>query len=98
MLASVAATAYHPERLEVVLVIDADDLASRATHPRLDVRHVVVEPGSTMGALNPAGYDASRGDHVMLPERRRHRPHPRGGTRSRRPRSPGSRTRSRWST
>ncbi|AWM36544.1 Glycosyl transferase family 2 [Gemmata obscuriglobus] len=66
MLDSVAATAYHPERLEVVLVIDADDPASAVTHPRLKVRHVVVPPGRTMGALNSAGYEASTGDYVML--------------------------------
>ncbi len=66
MLDSLARTAYHPERLEVVLVVDADDPASLARHPRLTVRHVVVPAGLTMGALNNAGYDASTGTYVML--------------------------------
>ena len=66
MLDSLARTAYHPERLEVVLVVDADDPASLASHPRLTVRHVVVPAGLTMGALNNAGFDASTGKHVML--------------------------------
>ena len=66
MLDSLARTAYHPERLEVVLVVDADDPASLARHPRLTVRHVVVPAGLTMGALNNAGFDASTGAYVML--------------------------------
>jgi hypothetical protein len=66
MLDSVARTASHPERIEVVLVVDADDPASLATHPRLSTRHVVVPPGRTMGALNNAGFAASAGDYVML--------------------------------
>ena len=66
MLDSVAQTAYHPERLEVVLVVDADDPASLVAHPRLTIRHVVVEPGRTMGELNNAGFAASTGDFVML--------------------------------
>ncbi|MBN9122101.1 MAG: glycosyltransferase [Planctomycetes bacterium] len=66
MLDSVARTASHPERIEVVLVVDDDDPASLATHPRLAVRHVVVAPGRTMGALNNAGFAASAGDYVML--------------------------------
>lgn len=66
MLDSVARTAYHPERLEIVLVVDADDPASLTSHPRLAIRHVVVPPGLTMGALNNAGFDASTGTYVML--------------------------------
>lgn len=66
MLDSLARTAYHPERIEVVLVVDADDPASLARHPRLTVRHVVVPAGLTMGALNNAGYGASVGAYVML--------------------------------
>ncbi len=66
MLDSVADTAAHPERIEVVLVVDADDPASLATHTRLAVRHAVVPPGQTMGALNNAGFAASTGDFVML--------------------------------
>jgi hypothetical protein len=66
MLDSVARTAAHPERVEVVLVIDEDDPQSIATHPRLGVRHVVVPVGLTMGALNNAGFAASTGVYVML--------------------------------
>ena len=66
MLDSVAATAYHPERIEIVLVIDTDDPASAVTHPHLTIRHAPGAPGRTMGALNGAGYEASRGDYVML--------------------------------
>jgi hypothetical protein len=66
-LASVATTAYHPERIEVVLVIDADDRASAAVgHSGLVIRRVTGPPGRTMGALNAAGYAASAGDFVML--------------------------------
>ena len=52
MLDSAARTAANPERVEVVLVVDADDPASLALHPGLTVRHVVVPAGLTMGALN----------------------------------------------
>lgn len=66
MLNSVADTAAHPEKIEVLLVVDGDDPASVVTHPRLSVRHVVVPPGRTMGALNNAGFAASSGKYVML--------------------------------
>lgn len=66
-LRSVAATAARPESLEVVLVIDADDPESAAAgHPGLSVKHVVVPPGLTMGALNAAGYEAATGAYLML--------------------------------
>lgn len=66
MLDSVARTAAHPERVEVVLVVDADDPASLVWDSRLAVRYVVVPPGRTMGELNNAGYRASAGTYVML--------------------------------
>ncbi|HSQ54452.1 MAG TPA: glycosyltransferase, partial [Gemmata sp.] len=66
-LASVAETAFHPERIEILLVIDTDDPASAAVdEPRLNVRKVPGPPGRTMGELNSAGYGASTGDRVML--------------------------------
>ena len=66
-LASVAGTASRPDRIEVVLVVDDDDLASAAVEESgLAVRRVVGPPGRTMGALNSAGYAASAGDAVML--------------------------------
>ena len=66
MLGSVASTAANPERVEVLLVVDADDPASLLRDSRLSVRHVVVPPGRTMGELNNAGYRASAGTYVML--------------------------------
>ena len=66
MLDSVADTAAHPERIELILVSDDDDPASRLTHPQLDVRHAIGPAGRTMGALNNAGYRASSGRYVML--------------------------------
>src|SRR5262245_7732479 len=67
LLDSLARTAARPGALEVVLVCDDDDPPSRsARHPALALRHVVGPPGRTMGALNQAGYQASRGDFVML--------------------------------
>jgi hypothetical protein len=66
-LASVATTVQRPEAVEVVLVVDADDPASlQIPGDGLRLRHVVVPPGQTMGALNAAGYDASTGRYVML--------------------------------
>src|SRR5262249_38893742 len=66
-LASVAATARAPDALEVVLVLDDDDSASTCvTDEAIPLRHVVVRPGQTMGALNAAGYGASTGRYVML--------------------------------
>lgn len=66
-LDSVAATAARPDRIEVVLVVDGDDLGSGVvTHPELKVITAVGEPGRTMGALNAAGSAASRGRYVML--------------------------------
>jgi len=67
MLDSLACTAAHPESLEIVLVVDADDSASIAVrHPSLALTHVQVPPGQTMGTLNGEGYRASRGEYVML--------------------------------
>lgn len=65
-LDSVARTAAHPERVEVVLVIDDDDRASCVSHPRLNVKYAVGAPGRTMGALNNAGFASSTGNWVML--------------------------------
>lgn len=74
-LDSLVRTARHPEALEVILVVDEDDAGTRAfAHDRnrsretsmSRLRHVVVVPGLTMGALNQAGYAASTGQFVML--------------------------------
>ncbi len=67
LLASLAETAARREALEVILVVDADDPESLATaEPRLALRHVVAAPGQTMGHLNMAGYEAARGQYLML--------------------------------
>lgn len=66
-LDSIAATAYHPEQIEVILVIDHDDpVTLTVAQPRLSLRHVVGPPRRTMGELNRAGYAVSTGDFVML--------------------------------
>jgi len=66
-LVSLAATTADTGRIEVILVVDADDAESRAFHfDRVPLRRVIVEPGLPMGALNQAGYEASTGDYIML--------------------------------
>jgi glycosyltransferase involved in cell wall biosynthesis len=67
LLDSLADTTTHPEALEVLLVIDTDDPESQAVaDQRLALRRVIVPPGQTMGSLNRAGYEASRGRYLML--------------------------------
>lgn len=66
-LRSLAATTLRPSRVEVVLVVDADDPAShRVRFPGLNVCVVVGPPGRTMGELNRAGAAAARGEYLML--------------------------------
>jgi glycosyltransferase involved in cell wall biosynthesis len=66
-LDSLAATTADIRRIEVVLVIDADDSDSRSFHFDRDfLRKVIVDPGLPMGALNQAGYEACSGDFIML--------------------------------
>jgi glycosyltransferase involved in cell wall biosynthesis len=66
-LRSLAAATARPSRLEVVLVVDADDPATHAVrHPGLSVRVVVGPAGRTMGELNRAGAAAARGEWLML--------------------------------
>jgi hypothetical protein len=67
LLESLAATTSNLRALEVVLVVDADDAESIAFRfDRVPLKHVVVEPGVTMGDLNTAGYEASSGSYLML--------------------------------
>ncbi|MFO0799954.1 MAG: glycosyltransferase [Gemmataceae bacterium] len=61
-LRSLAATTLRPSRVEVVLVVDADDRPVAAPGARV----VVGPPGRTMGELNRAGAAAARGEWVML--------------------------------
>ncbi len=66
-LRSLAATTARPSRVEVVLVVDTDDLASRRVRfPGLRVRVVSGPPGRTMGELNRAGEAAANGEYLML--------------------------------
>src|SRR5262245_34734384 len=67
-LASLRRTTTRLDAIEVVLVIDEDDHASREYQPdpAISVVRVPVRPGSTMGELNSAGYAASSGANVML--------------------------------
>lgn len=66
-LHSVATTTSRRDEVEVILVLDADDPVSAAVrHPWLTIRPVIGPPGRTMGSLNTAGYEASKGQYVML--------------------------------
>jgi glycosyltransferase involved in cell wall biosynthesis len=67
LLESLAATAANPAAIEVVLVVDADDPGSiHFRFESLPLNHVIVPPGLSMGSLNRAGYEASRGKYLML--------------------------------
>jgi len=64
---SIVQTTMELEQLEVVLYIDEDDSESRNLfHPKLSLVMIVGRPGETMGNMNRACYDASRGHYVML--------------------------------
>lgn len=64
---SLAATTAHPERIEVVLVLDADDSPSLAfAETRLPCVRTVGAPGRSMGALNQAGCAVASGRFMML--------------------------------
>lgn len=65
--ASLARTTCHPERLEVILVVDEDDVESqRFADDYIPLQKVVVPSGLTMGRLNNAAYERSTGRFVML--------------------------------
>jgi hypothetical protein len=67
LLRCLAATVSDHSNVEVILVTDADDPASRKVpSTALHIHHVVVPPGQTMGTLNMAGYEVSRGRYLML--------------------------------
>jgi len=66
-LDSLAETTANPSRIQLLLVVDDDDSETLAfRHPAIPFEIVAVSPGERMGALNRAGYAASRGDLVML--------------------------------
>ncbi|HYH65503.1 MAG TPA: glycosyltransferase [Urbifossiella sp.] len=64
-LRSLAATTLRPSRIEIVLVVDADDHESQVVRWP-GVRVMVGPPGRTMGELNRAGAAAARGEWLML--------------------------------
>ncbi|MBI3408010.1 MAG: glycosyltransferase [Planctomycetes bacterium] len=67
LFASLAANTRRPDTFEVIVVADADDPATRAVaNDKLHVKHAIVRPGLTMGALNMAGYEAATGRILML--------------------------------
>jgi GT2 family glycosyltransferase len=67
LLDSLAETTTNLQNLEVIFVVDSDDPDSQALcHASIQVTHVIGPPGQRMGALNMAGYEASRGRYFML--------------------------------
>lgn len=67
LLDSLVATTSRRDELEVILVVDEDDTATRAfAFEGLTVKQVAVEPGLPMGTLNMRGYEAASGDRLML--------------------------------
>src|SRR5437899_3301205 len=66
-LESVARTAACPKKIEIVLVMDEDDRTGASVACEgLKVVRVIGRAGRRMGALNAAGFEASRGRYVML--------------------------------
>ncbi len=64
---SVLETAADPENIEIVLAVDEDDAVSQnITQDRLSTTKIIMRKGLTMGSLNRACYDASKGRYVML--------------------------------
>ncbi len=67
LLGSLAETTADPGRIEIILVMDADDPDSLALQfSSVGWKRVVVPPGLSMGALNQAGFAAAAGNHLML--------------------------------
>jgi hypothetical protein len=63
----IARNARAPERLEVLLCVDEDDLRSRGIElAGLRVREIVLPPGIGMGEITNRGARMSRGRHIML--------------------------------
>lgn len=64
---SIIETTANPDQIEIILAVDDDDQGSqKITHDRLVVKTVILPQGSTMGTLNRACFEASRGRYVML--------------------------------
>lgn len=66
-LDSLKTTTDHPGSIEIILVIDSDDPEMIGfSYPDLPLKIVTVPPGTTMGGLNMAGFDAAKGDYIFL--------------------------------
>lgn len=67
LFASLVRTTADLTDLEVVLYLDSDDHGSQSvSHPSLSLVKLIGQPGQTMGFMNGACYEASRGRYVML--------------------------------
>jgi ubiquinone/menaquinone biosynthesis C-methylase UbiE/glycosyltransferase involved in cell wall biosynthesis len=67
LFTSIVDTTEHLNELEVILCIDEDDAASsEISYEHLSFQKIVVPKGLSMGALNRACFDASKGRFVML--------------------------------
>lgn len=67
LLDSVADTTANLRELEIVLYVDEDDVPSHeVSHPSLSLKRLIRSPGQTMGSMNQACYEESRGRYVML--------------------------------
>lgn len=67
LLDSVVRTTVDPQRLEVVLYVDADDHESqKISQSTLSLIRIVGPSKTTMGNMNRACYEASHGHYVML--------------------------------
>jgi len=66
-LDSIKATAHNLAGLEVILVVDEDDRETASfQYHGVNLKRVIVPPGSTMGQLNMAGYRDAAGRYLML--------------------------------
>lgn len=66
-LESVLKTAAFPEKIEIVIVTDEDDITMKGyTFPQLNIKSVEFVSGKNMGELNQAAFEASTGQYVFL--------------------------------
>lgn len=67
LLDSVVATTARLDRIEIILYIDEDDVETQeVSHPALSLVKLVRPRGKTMGHMNQACFEASRGRYAML--------------------------------
>lgn len=64
---SLIQTTSDPKSIEIVLYMDADDIASHEiSHPELKITKLIRPSGSPMGKITRECYGASRGRYIML--------------------------------